>query len=64
MEYPNFSPDLDPNDFWLFPEIKSALKVWIFKDIDIQKSMTTALKAIPKQEFQKCLQEWHAASLG
>jgi hypothetical protein len=27
MEYPNFSPDLDPNDFWLFPEIKSALKV-------------------------------------
>jgi hypothetical protein len=26
MEYPSHSPDLVPNDLWLFPEIKSALK--------------------------------------
>jgi len=24
----------------------------------------TALKAIPQQEFQKCFQQWQAASLG
>jgi hypothetical protein len=26
MEHPTYSPDLDPNDFWLFTKIKSALK--------------------------------------
>jgi hypothetical protein len=26
MEHPPYSPDLVPNDFWLFPKIKSALK--------------------------------------
>jgi hypothetical protein len=42
------------NDFWLFPEIKSALKGQIFQDIeDIQKkkNVMTALEAIPQQEF-------------
>jgi hypothetical protein len=34
MEHPSFSPDLDPNDFWLFPEIKSALKGQRFQDIE------------------------------
>jgi histone-lysine N-methyltransferase SETMAR len=26
VEHPPCSPDLAPNDFWLFPKIKSALK--------------------------------------
>jgi hypothetical protein len=26
LEHPPYSPDLAPNDFWLFPEIKYALK--------------------------------------
>jgi len=26
MEYPSYSPDLAPNDFLLFPKIKSALE--------------------------------------
>jgi histone-lysine N-methyltransferase SETMAR len=26
MKHPPYFPDLAPNDFWLFPEIKSALK--------------------------------------
>jgi transposase len=25
MEQPSYSPDLIPNDFWLFPKIKPAL---------------------------------------
>jgi hypothetical protein len=33
-----FSPDLAPNDFWLFPKIKSALNGIRFQDIeDIKK---------------------------
>jgi histone-lysine N-methyltransferase SETMAR len=26
IKHPPYSPDLAPNDFWLFPKIKSALK--------------------------------------
>jgi hypothetical protein len=38
MEHPSCSPDFNPNDFWLFPKIKSALKGRRFPDIeDIQK---------------------------
>jgi hypothetical protein len=41
------------NDFWLFPEIKSALKGQRFWDIeDIQKNATTALKAIHNKSFK------------
>jgi histone-lysine N-methyltransferase SETMAR len=37
MEHPPCSPDLSPNDLWLFPEIKSILNRR-FQDIeDIQK---------------------------
>jgi hypothetical protein len=59
MEYPLWSPDLDLNNFWLFPKMKSALKGPRFQDIeDIRKNVMTALKAIPWQEFQKCHQQW------
>jgi hypothetical protein len=38
MEHSPCSPGLAPNDFWLFPEIKYALKGRRFQDIgDIQK---------------------------
>jgi hypothetical protein len=34
MEHPPYFPDLAPKDFWLFPEIKSVLKVQIFQDTE------------------------------
>jgi hypothetical protein len=38
MEHPPYSPDLAPNDFWLFSKIKSALKGQRSQDIeDIHK---------------------------
>jgi histone-lysine N-methyltransferase SETMAR len=60
IEHPPCSPDLSPNDFWLFPKVKSALKGRRFQDIENtpQKNVTTALKAIPQQEFQNCFQQW------
>jgi hypothetical protein len=40
MEHPPYSPDLAPNVFGLFPEIKSALKGLRFQDIEhIKKCM-------------------------
>jgi hypothetical protein len=34
MEHPHYSPNLAPNDLWLFPKIKSALKGRRFQDIE------------------------------
>jgi hypothetical protein len=49
MKHLSSSPDLTPNDFWLFPKTRSALKGRRFRDIeDIQNNVTTALKAIPQ----------------
>jgi hypothetical protein len=52
MKHPSYSPSFAPNDFWLFPEIKSPLKGQLFQDTEV-----TALIAIPQQEFQKCFQQ-------
>jgi len=59
MQHPPYSPALSPYDFWLFVKIKSALKRRRFQDIkNIRKNVTTALKATPQQELQKCFQQW------
>jgi hypothetical protein len=59
MEHPLCSPDLAPHDFRLFPKVNSALKRRRFRYTeDIQKHVTTALKAIPQQGFQKCFHQW------
>jgi hypothetical protein len=33
MEHSRYSPNLAPNDFWLFPKIKSAFKIRRHQDI-------------------------------
>jgi hypothetical protein len=50
---------LAPCDFWLFPELKTALKGHRFSDTaDNQGYATTILQRIPEEEFQKCFEQW------
>ena len=59
LEYPAYSPDLDPSDFSLFPKIKEILKGRHFDDNDdIRSNTTAALKAIPQNQFQNCYEGW------
>jgi hypothetical protein len=52
-EHPPYYPDLVLNDLLLFPKTKFALKGLRFQDIKhIQKTVTTALKAVSRKEFQ------------
>jgi transposase len=58
LDHPPYSPDLVPYNFWLFPKLKTALKVHRFSDIaDIQEHVTNILQSIPEQEFQKCFEQ-------
>ena len=59
LEHPAYSPDLAPDDFFLFPKIKEILKGMNFDDIDdIRSNTTAALKAIPQNQFQNCFEGW------
>jgi len=59
LEHPAYSPDLAPNDFFLFTKIKDTLKGKHFVDTDhIRSNTTSALKAIPQNQFQNCFEGW------
>jgi hypothetical protein len=59
LDHSPYSPDLALYNFWLFPKLKTALKGHRFSDIaDIQEHAMTILKNIPKEEFQKCFEQW------
>jgi len=59
LEHPAYSPDLAPNDLFLFLNIKEILKGRHFDDTDdIRSNTTAALKAIPQNRFQNCFEGW------
>jgi transposase len=56
---PPYSPHLASADFFLFPKLKSTLKGGRFDTIEeIKENLLRDLKAIPKQVFQDCFQNW------
>jgi hypothetical protein len=49
---PPYSPDLSPCDFFLFPKLKSHLKVRHLGTVDnIRKVVTYQLRALPREDF-------------
>jgi hypothetical protein len=55
MDHPLYSPDLAPANFWLFPELKSVLKVKRFSDVeDIKSSVKKFLTDFPVLDFKNC----------
>ena len=59
LEYPPYSLDLAPCDFFHFPKIKSVLKRTHFSDINsIKMAAMTKLKKIPENAFQECIESW------
>jgi histone-lysine N-methyltransferase SETMAR len=59
LQHPAESPDLAPNNFFLFPNIKEILEGRHFDGIyDIRNNTTAALKPIPRNHFQFCFEGW------
>jgi transposase len=57
LEHPPLSPDLDPPDFYLFSQLKSALKGQFFCDAnDMMKNATEEMKRLSQNGFQECSQ--------
>ncbi|XP_071558193.1 histone-lysine N-methyltransferase SETMAR-like [Temnothorax nylanderi] len=59
LEHPPYSPDLDPNDFWLFPKLKSAIKGKRYNNIhDMEQALTVALETISKEQYKDCFENF------
>ena len=56
MDYPSYSPDLSPCDYFLFPKLKTAMKGAFYDDVPtIQSAVTQVLKNNPRTEFKKSM---------
>ena len=59
LEQPQYSPDLAPCDFFLFPKLKGVIKGTRFEDVeDIKMAVTTELRVISEESFQECMEGW------
>ncbi|UYV64306.1 hypothetical protein LAZ67_3000240 [Cordylochernes scorpioides] len=59
LHQPPYSPDIAPNDFFLFPKNKAVLKRRHFDTRDdIKEKSLLALKSIPKEAFKNCFDNW------
>ncbi len=59
LDHPPYSLDLGPCDFFLFPRLKNVLKGHHFGGLEeIKRNATATLKAISKEEFAACFQQW------
>jgi len=60
LDYPPYSPDLAPADYFLFSKQKPHLKGRLLDSIsDIQKAVTRTLNTIAKDDFYKGIQKLH-----
>ena len=56
MDYLPYLPDLSPCDYFLFPNLKTAMKGAFYDDFPtIQSAVTQVLKNIPKTEIKKSM---------
>ncbi|UYV65072.1 hypothetical protein LAZ67_3003045 [Cordylochernes scorpioides] len=59
IPHPPYSPDLAPNDFFLYPELKMKLKGRKFDNVDmIQAESKATLRNLSKGDFISCFDNW------
>ncbi|UYV81497.1 hypothetical protein LAZ67_20001364 [Cordylochernes scorpioides] len=59
MPHPPYSPDIAPNDFFLFPRMKSVIKGYIFDTGNaIKKKSMSVLRGITSDKYSRCFRNW------
>lgn len=59
VTHPPYSPDLAPNDFFLFPLIKKTMRGKRFPDANAAVAeFQRILDDLPKKEFSACFEKW------
>ncbi len=56
VPHPPYSPDLSPNDFWLYLRLKKSLKGRYFRNLDeLEAAVHTEISQILAHEYCKCM---------
>lgn len=59
MTHPSYSPDLAPNEFFLFPKIKKKLRGQRFPSPEAAvEAFKNHVSDLPSLEFNKCYKKW------
>jgi hypothetical protein len=59
LQYPLYSLNLDPCDFYLFPKLKNASKGTHLQSVDELKSKTAnLLNRVLADDLQQCFEQW------
>jgi hypothetical protein len=58
MLQPSCSPQLAPCDFFLFQEVKMAVKGHHFESTDDIRSVMQVINDIPQNALQECYKQW------
>ncbi|UYV77748.1 hypothetical protein LAZ67_15002114 [Cordylochernes scorpioides] len=59
IPHPPYSPDIAPNDFFLYPKLKMKLKGRKFDNVDmIQSESKATLRNLSKSDFISCFDNW------
>ena len=59
LDYPPYSPDLAPCDFWVFSRLKAVMKGTHFSSLEeIKASVMRKLKRLKEDDFTKCFHGW------
>ena len=59
LDYPPYSPDLSPCDFWLFPRLKEMLAGHCFESrCGIGSAVYQCLQHIPKEDYRAAFRKW------
>lgn len=60
VDSPPYSPEITPTNFFLFPNLKWALKRKRFQNPDIQSHVTRVEGAKPEKDFARSFQELYS----
>ena len=59
LEYPPYSPDRAACDFYVFPKIKSVLKVIHFVSVqEVKAKMAESLNCLTELDLRNCFEQW------
>ena len=58
IAHPPYSPDMAPNDYFLFPELKSWMRGQVYRNIaQVQAAAVEILRSIPQEKFEAVIKE-------
>ncbi len=59
LEHPAYSPDLAPNDFFMYPKTKEPMKGAHFQSEEVMKGACSGVMAsMQEEDFQGCFESW------